>query len=165
MSPEKPRIAGELRLRVTSSGDLRLSRADRTFANKWSAILNSRVHFYPFKILSSSIWETEGRSIYSGRLGQSSGDLGLDIGVKFFLHLYWLFSWICKKCLGSILCILKIITPVIPLAPKFITTPTFMPLQTICPSKSGPVTTAPLYRVIVLVHKHYTFKLLNSTTL
>ena len=51
MSPEKSRIAGELlRLRFTSSGDLRLSRADRTFANKWSAIvLNSPVHFIPFQ--------------------------------------------------------------------------------------------------------------------
>ena len=54
--------------------------AYRTFANKWSAIvLNSRVHFIPFQNIILLYMRNEGRSIYSGRLGQSPGDLGSDI--------------------------------------------------------------------------------------
>ena len=44
-------------------------------AIKWSAMDPSTL-FY-FKILSSSVWKTEGRSVYSGRLGRSFLDFPL----------------------------------------------------------------------------------------
>ena len=92
---------------------------------KWSAMVAST--FYSFKKSFSSVWKTEVRSTCSRRLTQLSPASSLYLYIKWHfpiivqsaridltpytgayanhylsIFLYWIFSWICRKCLGSI---------------------------------------------------------------
>ena len=74
-SREKPRIAGELRLRVISSDDAASFEWVKPLAIKWSAMVASTS--FSSKILFTSVWKAEGRRICSRRLGQRFVDLTL----------------------------------------------------------------------------------------
>ena len=75
MSPEKPRIAGELRLRVTTSDD-RLSRVGWTSCEQM--VNYDRVHFMLFQILISSVSKTEGRTNFVSDNRQSFIDFAFN---------------------------------------------------------------------------------------